>query len=270
MNTEAPTQTPQPKQKFTVSIDMRFIIVLLILVIAGMLLAWHPWNPANATNDKRTISVTGESTLQAEPDQFTFNPSYEFKDASRDTALANLSAKNTDLVAKLKSLGVSDNSIKTNASDYNRGGVYYPQPYVDGKPQADPTAIYNLQLTVTVKDRALAQKVQDYLATTGPSGAVTPFNDFSDAKRKQLESQARDTATKDARAKADQSAKNLGFKVGKVKSVQDGSGFGSVMPMSMAKGASVDAVAPSATSSIAVQPGQNPLSYSVTVEYYLQ
>ncbi len=54
------------------------------------------------------------------------------------------------------------------------------------------------------------------MVTTAPTGQVSPRPNFSDAKRKELESKARDEATKDARAKADQSARNLGFKVGKI------------------------------------------------------
>ncbi len=254
--------------KVKLSIDLRVVVVLLLLVILGLLLAWHPWNGASLATNDRVVTVTGESTLQAEPDQFTFTPSYEFKDVSRDAALVKLSDKNSELIAHIKSLGVPDSAIKTNASDYNQGGIYYPVG--ETKPVVDDSATYSLRLTITVQKRDAAQKVQDYLAKTNPSGTVTPNNSFSDAKRKQLESQARDQATKDARGKADQSAKNLGFKVGKVKSVSDGSGFSGrpydtkVMSANGAGGS--EAAAPS----ISVQPGQDPLSYSVTVEYYLR
>jgi uncharacterized protein len=267
MDDSTPVPSSPSRHKLKLSVDLRFVVIVLVLAIVGMLLAWRPWHTASQPNDDRTISVTGESTLQAEPDQFTFNPTYEFKDASRDTALAKLSAKNTELVAKVKALGVPDSGIKTNASDYNQGGIYYAPQKPGG---VDDSTSYTLQLTITLQKRDLAQKVQDYLTTTSPSGAVTPSNNFSDAKRKQLESQARDEATKDARAKADQSAKNLGFKLGKVKSVSDGTGFGMVQPLNKAMSADGATSSPAVAPSISVQPGQNPLDYSVSVEYYLQ
>jgi uncharacterized protein YggE len=113
----------------------------------------------------------------------------------------------------------------------------------------------------------LAQKVQDYLVTTTPTGSVSPQSMFSEAKRQELNNQARDEATKDARAKAEQSAQNLGFKLGKVKSITDGAGFDQIMPM--------DAVvstgsAEASVSRLAVQPGESELSYSVTVIYYIR
>jgi uncharacterized protein YggE len=120
-------------------------------------------------------------------------------------------------------------------------------------------------LTITVNDKALTQKVQDYLVTTSPTGSVSPQTTFSEAKRKELESKARDEATKDARSKAEQSAKNLGFKIGKVKSVEDGSGFGGIV---LREGLTM--ASDSKATSLSVQPGENDLHYTVTVTYYLR
>jgi uncharacterized protein YggE len=97
---------------------------------------------------------------------------------------------------------------------------------------------------------------------------VSPQANFSDAKRKDLERQARDAATKDARAKADQSAKNLGFKVGLVKTVTDGTGFGGIIYPLTASG--VAKATDLSQPSLAIQPGENDLSYTVTVTYYLK
>lgn len=256
----APENTPEQSKsnKISLNLDARLIIVALLLVIVGMFAAWRPWQ-AKTTAQDRTISVTGEAKLQATPDQFVFSPSYEFKNADKATALAALSAKSDQIVAKLKALGVADSQIKTNS---NGGNSYYPYYTFD----ASTGYVYTLNLTITVNDKQLAQKVQDYLVTTTPTGEVSPRADFSTAKRKQLESQARDQATKEARAKADQSSRNLGFSIGKVKSVTDGGGFGNIMPM-LDSGASSPK---SSGTSLSVQPGQNELEYSVTVVYYLK
>jgi len=222
-----------------------------------MLVLWRPWN--DTTTDARTVEVTGSSTITAKPDEFVFSPSYDFKDADKDAALAQLSKKSDEIVAKLKSLGVAESKIKTDSSGYD-----YPVYYDDGQ-----DATYTLDLTVTVSDPRLAQKVQDYLVTTAPTGSVSPNADFSDKKRNQLESQARDEATKDARAKADQMAKNLGFKVGKVKAIDDSNGFdGGIVPLTGARGMSASSAED--TSSLSVQPGENDLDYSITVTYYIK
>jgi uncharacterized protein YggE len=126
-----------------------------------------------------------------------------------------------------------------------------------------------LTLTVTANNEKLAQKVQDYLLTTNPTGEVTPYASFSKDKEKQLQAQARSKAEQDAKAKADQSAKNLGFKVDRVKSVTDGT-LGGVNPYGPliatgANGANTD----QATPHLNLQPGQNDLSYSVQVVYYI-
>lgn len=247
-------------RKLNVSIDLRIVVVVLLVAIAGILAVWKPWNAA--ADSDRTVKVTGEATVKAEPDEYVFYPSYEFKNASKDAALAEVSKKSEEITAKLKALGVADSKIKTNSSGYDRYNYYR---------NSDDTTTYTLQLTVTVEAKDLAQKVQDYLVSTQPMGSVSPQASFSDAKRKQLESKARDDATKDARGKADQSARNLGFKVGKVKSIEDGTGFNQIF--STGRGASavaLDSGAETASPKLDVQPGENEITYTVTVIYYVR
>jgi uncharacterized protein len=241
------------KNKLHLSLDLRLIIAALLLAIVGMLALWKPWNTTNATD--RTVQVTGQATLKAEPDEYAFYPSYQFKNANKDTALSELTKKSDTIVAELKKLGVEDKYIKTNSNGYD---------YTTYRDTND--TIYTLMLTITVPTKELTQKVQDYLLTTSPMGSVSPQATFSDTKRKELENTARDEATKEARAKADQSAKNLGFKVGKVKSVSDGAGFGEITPFETRGSAPMAAD----TKQLSVQPGQNDLNYTVTVVYYVK
>ncbi len=105
--------------------------------------------------------------------------------------------------------------------------------------------------------------------TTSPTGSVSPQATFSDAKQKELETQARNAAAKDARSKADEMAKNIGFKVVKVKSLTDDQGFGGVIrPMYATDSKALNAQ--EATPSLTVQPGENDLPYTITVEYYIK
>lgn len=209
----------------------------------------------------RSITVTGEATVSAEPDEYLFLPTYEFR-GNDETALAELTDKSQAVTDRLKELGVADNQIKTNADNYRDFWLRRPE---GGN---DEATRHRLSLEITVADKALAQTVQDYLLTTNPIGSITPQLTFSDNKRRELEGQARDEATKDARAKAEQTASNLGFKLGSVKEVNDGSGFG-IMPF---RGVGLDSAAPTAAEdlSLTLQPGENDIHYTVTVVYFVR
>lgn len=226
--------------------------------MAIMLGLWHPWNAG--ADQGRTVSVSGEAKLKAAPDQYVFSPIYEFKNEDKAKALAEQTDKNNQIIAKLKELGVKDSDIKNNASGYSNS--------YSVEPASPERTTYNLSLTITVSDKDLATKVQDYLVSTNPEGQVTPQASFSETKRKELENQARDMATKDARAKAEQIARNTGAKLGKVKSIQDGGGFGQPIPALYE-----DSVASSSSAtkqSMQIQPGENELNYVVSASYYLK
>ena len=237
------------------------IAVLLVLGIVVMVMIWRPWQATIKASD-RTISVTGNATVTATPDQYAFSPSYSFMNTDKQTALNDLTAKSNEIVNQLKNLGVASSDIKTNASGYGNNGIYLPN-----LPVSDNNT-YTLSLEITVHNLNLVQKVQDYLVTTSPTGEVSPTASFSTAMQQTLQTKAREKAEQDARAQADQSAKNLGFKIGPVKSVTDGSldtggpiAFGDVVN---------PAVGTSTTAQLNVQPGQNDLSYSVSVVYYIR
>jgi uncharacterized protein YggE len=255
-------QPPVKNSSVKLSLNLKYICLALLLVIIAMFAIWRPWSAA-APDNSRVVKVTGEAKLKATPDEFVFNPSYEFKNADKNVALADMTQKSEELVKKIKELGVAESNIKSNSSGYN-GAVYY---YNSESKQST----YNLQLTITVGTKELAQKVQDYLVTTLPTGAVSPQAGFSDSKRKELEQKARDEATKEARTKAEQSAKNLGFKIGNVKSIDDAGGFdnGGCGSGRLCAGSTL-AVPDAKTSQLAVQPGVDELNYSVTVEYYIK
>lgn len=259
-----PETTPPPaeKKRLSIALDFRTVLIVLLVVALGvMAFLWKPWQ-ANIKASDRTVTVTGDATLTAEPDEYVFSPTYEFKNSDKQAALDAMSKKSDEVVAKLKALGVADKKIQTNSSG-NNNGIYFPTYDQDG------TTIYTLSLTVTISDRTLAQKVQDYLVSTAPTGAVSPQANFSDAKTKSLQTQARDAATKDAHSKADQSAKNLGFKISKVKSVDDGSGFHGPVPYLQSGTANRLQIKDTASPALSVQPGENKLQYSVTVVYYI-
>ena len=256
--------TTTPPRRSAWQVNYKIISAALVLLAIGMLLIWQPWQKPYTSND-RTVTVTGDASLRATPDEYVFSPTYSFSAADSKTSLAQLTAKSDEIVSKLKALGVADSAIKTNSTGASGGGIYLYSPNVP----TDGSTDYTLAITVTLDSTKLLQAVQDYLVTTTPTGSVSPEATFSTAKQHSLEDQARNLAEKDARAKADQSASNLGFKVAAVKSVEDGSLEGPILynGLNAASGvASSVAKAPT----LAVQSGQNDLTYSVTVVYFIR
>lgn len=250
--------TQKPKQTLKLELNLWWLVGLLAIVIVVMVALWRPWQQSA---DGRTVTVTGTTTVKATPDEYTFSPSWQFKDADKAAALAAATAKSSDVVASLKKLGVADNKITTNVGGWD--SYYYYD--TDSKQH-----VYTLTIGVVTATRDTAQKLQDYLITTTPTGQVSPVAAFSQTKQKSLESNARSAATKDARTKADEMASNLGFKVGKVKSIDDQNGGGIAYPMYNKTMTAVGVATDSASSSLAVQPGENELSYSVQVTYYIR
>jgi uncharacterized protein YggE len=238
-------------------VDLRLVTAVLFVVVVLALCVWRPWN--NTGTDARTVTVNGEATITAAPDEFVFYPNYQFKNASRDVALADMTKKSEEIVAGLKKVGISEDKIKTNS-----GGNAYPL-----YPEGTADATYSLNLTVTAASQEQAQKVSDYLVTTAPLGSVSPQASFSKNKRKELEAKARDAAAKDARSKADQMGKNLGFKVGKVKTISDDNGFGIFYPAARDQAGSATSLEPSQPK-LSVHPGQNDLDYTVKVTYFIR
>ena len=275
---------PKPKHNkgFTLTIDYRLLSVVLGLVIIAMLAFWRPWE-FRPTADNRTVSAAGSATVKATPDEFIFTPSYEFKAATKDAVLKELSAKSDEIVKKLKSLGVADNKIKTNTDGYDSPIYGYEgESYGQGGPDEgdgtsssiapttprDTRPTYTLRVTITVNNKDLAQKVQDYVVSTSPTGAVSPQVGFSKEKAKELANKAREIASKEARANAEQSAKNLGFRLGPVKRVDDGAGFSGVQPA--LNDTAVSRLTEAPETKLSLQPGENDLEYYVYVTYYIK
>lgn len=227
--------------------------LLLLGILASVLLQWQPWDPAVSANTRK-ITVTGTALTEATPDQYQFSPIW-----TRDTT-AEITALNDQIMTKLKELGVKDTQIKNNASRYGSPEVFYSAP-ADGKQKT------TLSITITVKDKDLAQKIQNYLLTTDPSGSITPYPSFSSPKQKELQVKLRAEATKDAKQKAEQTAEGLGAKVGRVIEISEGASEGFYpMPIAVSDTSAVS----SSKDSISIQPGSDEYSYSVTAIFTLQ
>lgn len=236
----------------SVSVDLRIVCAVLGAIIVAMLLIWRPWQVSNTA---RTIDVVGEASIEAEPDEFQFYPSYQMKGADKAAIQEQLITKVNEVIAKLKELGVEESDITLNSSSYDNF-------WLDGNQQVTSNS-----LTITVADKELSQKVQDYLVTTSPDGQLSPVPTFSKETRKTIEADARTKALADAKQKAESTAGELGARIGKVVLVSDIQSGGVVMPyardmMMQAEGASA--------SSLPVLPGKQDINYTINVTFELR
>ena len=123
-------------------------------------------------------------------------------------------------------------------------------------------------ITATVTDKALAQGVSDYLATTKATGQVTPNAVFTKDTQTKLDLSARSKASDDAKAKATATAKQLDARVGRVVKISD-----ITSPWIYATDSSGGVTMPQSTKSSGgptIQPGTNDVTYSFTVEFELK
>jgi uncharacterized protein YggE len=246
-------------------LNLKFLVVALAVIILIMFGLWRPWEEADA----RTIEVTGEAELTAEPDEFIFNVTYQKVARDQKTAIAAVSALGNEVASRLKELGVEEKKITTNVSSNSSGGYEPEMPVVDDKRgdkrQNDDSsfvAVFNIR--VVVNDKALAQKVTDYIATTPTEHAVTPEYTFSSKKRQELEAKARSIALLDGKKKALETAKALGVELGKVQKVSEVKWGGGIVPLEG------QAIRSDATSSPIVFPGEQEIRFSVTITYKIK
>jgi len=244
------------------SFDWRATSWLLIVVIVGMLAVWKPW-----TATTRTVSVTGSGTISAAPDEYTLNATYEKQAADAATATSQVAELGNGVVAKLKDLGLTDAQIRTtNGTQGVIKPMYAPAP--TSSPGTEASATY--AVVVTVSDKALAQKASDYLSTTPVQYAVSTSSTFSTSAWKKFQDQARTAALEDARAKASETASQLGVRLGDVKTVTDSTSQGGyVVPMVGAAGSALDSASSSSATVAAptLEGGSQDVTFSVTATY---
>ncbi len=207
-----------------------------------------------------TITVSGHGEFDAAPNMATFTFSVVSDKSTAAAAQADATQKQNAVSAYLTQQGIADKDIQT--SGYNVNPQY---DYTDGK---QTLRGYEARQSTTVKVRDLT-KAGDLLVGVGQQGAteVSGLNfTFDDPNAPQT--QARQKAIADAKAKADELAKELGVSVVRVTAFNESQGSNIVRPMaayaSMGMGAADKAQAPE------INPGQNTVIDDVTITYEIR
>ena len=204
-----------------------------------------------ATDQARTISVSGTGSVRAVPDraQFSFGVTTQGTTASR--ALSANSTLARKVIAALKSAGVPAADIQTDSVTLS------PTLSDDGSTIVGYTATNSV--SVTLRDLGKAGSVVDAAVEAGANQVSGPSLVRSDQTA--LYRQALRLAVANARAKAHSLAAASGASLGAVRSIVEGSAAPPPVPLEQAAGG-VDTSTP-------IEPGTQTIEASVTVEYAL-
>ena len=243
----------------------RLLTVLSLAVLALSLLAGAhigaaqqivPTTPPASTPG---ISVVGSGIVLAQPSTAHITLGVEVSDQSLANAQAAASQRMDAVVAKLKADGIPDTDIHTTS--------YNVSPQYDNAPNQNPTLRgYLVQNLVDVKTSnvgGLGALIDDMVS----AGATRVYGiSFQADDVESLKAQARDQAMQNARAKAEQLARDSGVALGKPISVEE-SDAGGVTPQ---RGVSFDAAPAAAAPTTPIQPGQLQVSTTVRVTWAIQ
>ncbi len=251
--------------------------VFLAVQAIGGVLGWKYIGSGVAASN--TISVSGHGEALAVPDIATFTYSTVSTKATVADAQADATAKANAITAYLKSAGVDEKDIQTSGYSINPQYDYQNQVCPATAPGAAPVYCgggkqvlrgYEVRQSTTVKVRDTA-KAGDLLAGVGEKGATELSGlNFTFDKPEATQTEARNKAIADAKAKADALAKQLGVTLVRVVSFNE-NGSGYPMPMAYGRGG---VTANQALDSKAIAPeisvGQNNVTDDVTVTYEIK
>lgn len=186
-----------------------FIVVLLLLVIVIGANQVYGFLGHVQPTTSRTITITAEGRVSASPDTAEVSSSIVSNGSSAQDTQSAIDTKAAQLLAYLKSSGVSSSDIST--SDYS---LY---------PQYDYTPGNNNKITGYSASETLQAKIHDLSKVDSILGGITQnganqiqsvsyiFNDPN-----QLQDQAREQALSNAAQKANALAAAAGVKLGKL------------------------------------------------------
>ena len=164
----------------------------------------------------RTITVVGEGTVSAEPDQAVAMIGVEVVGDSVQEATSESADIMTALLKVFEAEGVKPGDIRTSGySVWTDYGSRSDMVGSDGKP------IYRVNniVSVTVRDLDSLSAILDGAIEAG-ANAIQGIN-FTIEDKAELAAEARAKAAVDAKAKAEELAKLMGLKVGAVVSVSE-------------------------------------------------
>jgi uncharacterized protein len=240
----------------------RILVALLLSVGIAVLVAQAPAGSAQTIpiqpQPNTGISVIGSGIVLAQPDTARITLGTDVFDQSLANAQAEAARRMDAVVSRLKAAGIQESDIRTVSYNIN--------PQYDQRDQNQVLRGYQVQNLVEVKSTnvgALGSLLDDVVS----AGATRIFGiRFEASNMETLKNQARDQAMQNARAKADQLARDAGVTVGRPISIEE-SDPGGVTPVRQAAPA---ALAAAPAPSTPIQPGELQVQTQVRVIWAIQ
>jgi hypothetical protein len=207
----------------------------------------------------RTLTMSGQGTAKAAPDQAQFSTGVVTQGNTAALALAANSRAMNAVFATLKRLGIADKNVQT--SDFSLS----PQYQVCKPGTVCPQRIVGYEVSntvdVTVEDFGKTGAVLDALVSSG-SNRIDNIG-FSIHDTSALLKQAREAAVKDATLRAQTFAKAAGVTLGPILSIQEGGNSYQPRPMFKAMAGLAEAPPP-------IAGGEESVSADVTITWAIQ
>jgi len=167
----------------------------------------------NLQSPKTTLTVVGYGLVRYSPDVVSVSFTMIGQGASAEEALTRCSEKTIAVINLLKSLGISEEDMKTS--------YFYVYPVYDWEAKPPKIIGYEAQysLNVIVRDISTAGKVIDNAVKAGADRIDGITFTLSSGKENELKMEAVKAAVEDARAKASIIAKTLGLKILSIESI---------------------------------------------------
>jgi uncharacterized protein len=230
------------------------LVAIAALTIGSVSACDSQSGPSGAGPDNRQVTVVGAGQVQGTPDTLTANVSIDAT-APDVTAAMNRSSDRTRAV-----IDALVNNAKVDRKDISTSSVNLQPQY---GPDSSAITGYHASNSLAVKIRNLGSASQTLALIVSTGGDATRINsvDYSIEDDSQLVKDARARAFNDAKARAEQYAQLSGLELGKVISISEvgGSASPSAQPMPRAAAAPVP-----------LEPGQQTVSFSVTVIWELR
>jgi len=240
---------------------LKYLIVFII--IAGIYsVIWGPLADYSASlAPTRTFTVMGEGKVVTEPTLAKLS----FSVVSEGFDPARVQAENSTTINKgidfVKEQGITEDNIKTTGFNLTPRYTYIRETgrsFIDGYRQTQTVSL-------EIEDLSIVGDIISGLSSRGINQITSVSFDVTDEEKEELLNNARTKAFDDARDQAEDMAKSVGVRVGRVVSFSEsGAGNRSVFLESKAYDMSVGEGSPS------IEPGSQDINVNVSVTYEIK
>ncbi len=225
------------------------LVTLSLLVGLGIALTLQPTNQAVAQTGEeplRTIEVSGQGQVEAEPDQATVRLGVQTEADEAGAALEENNERMTAVISATLEAGIAENDIQTEG--------FRLSPVYDNAPNTQTRELVGYRASnivrITVRDLTMLGSLLDAVVEAG-SNTIEGIQ-FEVSNEAELAAAAREAAMQDAQQKAEQLTELAGAELGPVRTILE-TGGARPLTTSVAEEASLTADVPIATGTQTIQ-----------------